>query len=88
MDLMATSTQFHVTLNQCQHLFCCYTDVKLTELDTLKQEKDRVSKDMSMVHEKYRELNCQLEAMQTLFTEYQVPVHTCHACHTDTVYVC
>ena len=49
-----------------------FTETKITELDNLKREKDKMTSDMSVVHDQYKQLNTQLEAMQNLFNEYQV----------------
>jgi len=47
-------------------------ETRMSELEVMKKEKTKVSSDISTVHEKYAELNQQLEAMQSLFGEYQV----------------
>ena len=44
----------------------------MTELELLKEEKEKIMEEVSLVHDKYMELNNQLETMQNLFTDYQV----------------
>ena len=52
-------------------IYLNFTETKVTELDNLKREKDKMTSDMSVVQDQYKQLNTQLEAMQNLFNEYQ-----------------
>ena len=53
-------------------IYLTFTETKIAELDNLKTEKDKMTSDMSVVQDQYKQLNTQLEAMQNLFNEYQV----------------